>query len=83
MLDDDQAGRRFEDLGRFCHWARVEVRAGNDHLARHLRHDRRSRRHVGRASLIGRRRRGCWRRCRCLWSDSAFLVASAEAWRKP
>ena len=40
MLDHRKTGRRFEDLGRFCHWARVEVRAGNDHLAGHLRHDR-------------------------------------------
>ena len=81
MLDDGKAGRRFEDLGRFCHWARVEVRPGNDHLARHLGHDGRSAGHIGSASLVGRRWRrrryrrrrcGCRRRGRGLWSDIAF-----------
>jgi hypothetical protein len=81
MLDDGKAGRRFEDFSRFCHWARVEVRAGNDHLARHLRHDGRSAGHIGSASLVGRRWRwcgcrrgrcGCGRCCRGLWSGIAF-----------
>ena len=57
MLDDGKARRRFEYFGRLCHRARVELRAGNDHLARHLRHHWRPPGHIGSTGLVGRRRR--------------------------
>ena len=40
MLDRHQAGRRFEDLAGARDRTRVEVLAGNRHLARQLRHRR-------------------------------------------
>ncbi len=59
MLDRDEAGRRFDDLAGTRDRTRVKVRAGDRHLTRQLRHDRRAARHVGRAGPVGRGRRGC------------------------
>ena len=53
MLDNGEPGRRFEDFSRMGHRARVEVLAGNDHLARHLRDNGSSTGHVGSTGLIG------------------------------
>ena len=58
MLDYGKAGRRLENLGGLRHWAGIEVRAGNHHLARHLRHDWRSAGHIGSTGLVRRRRCG-------------------------
>jgi hypothetical protein len=56
MLDDGETGRRFQDLSGLRHRARVEVFAGNDHLARHLRDNRGPSGHVGSAGAIPFRR---------------------------
>jgi hypothetical protein len=58
----DQAGRRFNDFPRTRYRTSVDIRAGNRHLARHLRRRRRPAADVGSAGLVGRWCNG-YRRC--------------------
>ena len=57
MHDRNQAGRHFDDLAGARHRTRIESCAGHRHLARQLRHHRRSPRHVRGAGLVGLLRR--------------------------
>lgn len=64
MLNDGEAGRRFEDFRVRCHRTGIELRARDRRLACQLRHHRRSAGNVGRAGLVGGWGSGRWRRRR-------------------
>jgi hypothetical protein len=53
VLHDGEAGCRFEDFRTICDRPSIEVLARDGHLARQLRHHRRSSGHVRTAGVVG------------------------------
>ena len=67
MLNHREAGRRFEDFRIRRHWAGIEVRARDRHLACQLRDRGGAASDIRSAGLVGRRRFGRRRRRSARW----------------